>query len=221
MEERSWDPCQFCYQSELEYSSPDSRSFLRVRRVWWTLRKYRWYASVIGLREFNRRIFPSTRLGRLIFRGGKDRSRPSKTAASNIPNQSNSALDSCHTPVESPTSSSGNSTLNLKAGDWVQVKSAKEIFATLDEHGKHKGLIFSREMMKFCGKRFKVFKALDKICIETTGEIRTMKTPTVILEGVVCDGEFHGGCTRSSFHFWREEWLQRSHPLEDSKSKNA
>jgi hypothetical protein len=52
--------------------------------------------------------------------------------------------------------------LNLKPGDWVEVKSAKEIFATIDEHSKHKGLTFSREMNQYYRKRFKVFKALDK-----------------------------------------------------------
>ena len=100
-------------------------------------------------------------------------------------------------------------TLNLQHGEWVEVRSAKEIFATLDAHGKNMGLSFTREMVKFCGRRFRVYKRLNKIVLETTAEMRTLKAPTVLLEGVICDGEFHGGCTRSCFCFWREAWLKR------------
>jgi hypothetical protein len=127
------------------------------------------------------RIFPSTKLGRLLFRGQRRR------ASGNIPKES----------------------LGLTPGEWVEVKSVKEILATLDQHGKLKGLAFNREMAKFCGKRFKVYKRLEKIVLESTGELRRIKTPTVILEGVFCDGETHDNCDRSCFCFWREAWLQR------------
>jgi len=97
----------------------------------------------------------------------------------------------------------------LKPGDWVRVKSATEIFATLDSNGRHKGLGIVPEMTKFCGKQLRVFKNVSQICIETTGEIRKIKTPTVLLEGGICDGSFHGGCDRSLFIFWREAWLEK------------
>lgn len=96
----------------------------------------------------------------------------------------------------------------FKAGDLVEVRSAKEIFETLDSQGYHKGLPFTKEMMKYCGKRFKVRKRLHRIVLEATGELRTMKTPTVLLEGVICDGTAHGNCDRSCFCFWREVWLK-------------
>jgi hypothetical protein len=64
-------------------------------------------------------------------------------------------------------------------------------------------------MMKFCGGRFQVYKNLDKIILETTGELRRIKTPTVILKDAFCDGKAHGECDRSCFCFWREEWLKR------------
>jgi hypothetical protein len=99
--------------------------------------------------------------------------------------------------------------LALKAGDWVEVRSAKEIFPTLDQHGKLKGLSFTPEMVKFCGKRFIVFKRLENIILESTGELRRIKSPTLILEGVFCDGKAHGKCDRSCFCFWREAWLRR------------
>jgi hypothetical protein len=100
--------------------------------------------------------------------------------------------------------------LGLKVGDWVEVRSAKEILATLDERGKLRGLSFNKEMLKFCGRRFRVYKRLDRIILEATGELRRVKTPTVLLEGVFCDGAAHGGCDRSCFCFWREAWLKKA-----------
>ena len=218
--EQPSDTCQFDYTSLVEMTTPDSRRFLRFRRIIWTLRRYWWYLSVLGVRESNRKILPSTTLGRFIF-GGRENSTNSKNVAENSARLADENADNSQRVQESQPFSEVHEPPNLKAGDWVEVKSAKEIFATLDERGKHRGLTFSQEMMKFCGKRFKVFRVLDKICMESTGELRRMKTPTVMLEGVICDGSFHGGCTRSCFHFWREEWLQRSHPPADPKSENT
>ena len=99
--------------------------------------------------------------------------------------------------------------LNLQAGEWVQVKSLDEIYQTLDEKGKLKGLFFMPEMEKFCGKKFKIFKKVEIIELESTGEIRKLTFPAVFLEGVYCDGKYHDGCDRSCFLFWREEWLKK------------
>jgi acetyl-CoA carboxylase carboxyltransferase component len=99
--------------------------------------------------------------------------------------------------------------LNLQPGDVVEVRTLEEIFATLDEKNKLRGLGFFREMGKFSGRRFRVYKRLDRIVVETTGELRKMKLPTVLLEGVFCDGRYHGGCDRSCFCYWREAWLKR------------
>ena len=105
--------------------------------------------------------------------------------------------------------SSKNTSLNLQPEEWVQVKSVKEIFETLDAAQKYKGLYFMPEMEKFCGKKFKVFKIVKIIKLESTGEIRKLKTPSIFLEGVYCNGERHEGCDRSCFHFWKEAWLKR------------
>jgi hypothetical protein len=102
--------------------------------------------------------------------------------------------------------------LRLKPGEWVRVKTAKEISATLDARGKLGGLQFNPEMMAFCGRRLRVFKIVDKMIVESTGELRALKTPTVLLQGAICNGEFHGGCDRSCFCFWREDWLDRVAP---------
>ncbi len=99
--------------------------------------------------------------------------------------------------------------LNLEPGEWVQVRSLEEISATLDENGKYKGLYFMPEMQRYCGKKFKVFKKVEIIKLESTGELRKLRSPSVFLEGVYCNGERHDGCDRSCFHFWREVWLKR------------
>jgi hypothetical protein len=97
--------------------------------------------------------------------------------------------------------------LNLKPGEIVEVMSEEEILSTLDSSGRYHGLGFMPEMRKFCGKRFKVLKRVDKMMIEGKG-MRKLR-PTVILEGVFCDGEAHGGCQRTCYCFWREGWLKR------------
>lgn len=100
--------------------------------------------------------------------------------------------------------------LNLAPGEWVEVKSLEEINATLDKRRNHKGLHFMPGMKKFCGGKYKVLKKITKIKLETTGEIRHFKTPTLILEGVYCEGDYHEGCERYCFHFWKEAWLYRA-----------
>jgi hypothetical protein len=98
--------------------------------------------------------------------------------------------------------------LGLRPGEWVQVKSVEEILSTLDGNRRHRGLLWMTGMRKYCGRRFRVYKPVDTIMLETNGELRKMKH-TVLLEDVVCDGTAFGGCDRSCFHFWREVWLRR------------
>ena len=99
--------------------------------------------------------------------------------------------------------------LRLQPGEWVEVRSMREISLTLDDMGKNKGLHFTPLMEPFCGKKFMIFKKVDKILLESTGELRKMRSPTFLLEGVYCDGSLQGGCGRSCFHFWRDVWLKR------------
>jgi hypothetical protein len=115
---------------------------------------------------------------------------------------------------ENPSGSSGTKTrkgesLNLQVGDWVEVRTEDEIKEMLDKHGKTRGLRFMPEMWKFCGSRQKIFKKIEKVKIEETGENRLVKSPTFFLEGVYCDGSFHDDCDRSCFLFWKEEWLKK------------
>jgi len=98
--------------------------------------------------------------------------------------------------------------LDLQPGELVEVKSEKDIRVTLDGSNRCKGLLFMPEMWKYCGKKFKVYKKLDKIIIENTSELRKIKN-TVLLKDVICDGSEHYRCDRSCFHFWREAWLKK------------
>jgi hypothetical protein len=174
------------YRTDLEFATlPDSRRAMSLRKRWWRLKRSLWYARVWG---------PVGYLKRVSSSGAK---------VKHI---------SVHDPHETgtPMANATDGTLDLQPGDLVEVRSEKEILDTLDGEGKLRGLRFTTEMRPFCGKQFTVYKRVRKICIETTGEIRTIKWPTVILEGVICDGSAHNGCDRSCFHFWREEWLRRA-----------
>lgn len=97
----------------------------------------------------------------------------------------------------------------FQIGEWVEVRSMREIAETLDEHGKCKGLYFMPEMEKYCGKTFKIIKKAEKIRLESTGELRRLRIPSYFLNGVYCNGDFQGGCDRLCFHYWRGVWLKR------------
>jgi hypothetical protein len=99
--------------------------------------------------------------------------------------------------------------LDLRVGEWVQVRSLNEIKATLDAKGALRGLSFMPEMERYCGRRLKVSKRVSRIMMESTGELRRLTVPTVLLEGASCDGSAHCGCDRSCPCFWREQWLKR------------
>ncbi len=105
-------------------------------------------------------------------------------------------------------------TLDLRPGEWVEVKPIEAILATLDGNRRHRGLRWMTGMRKYCGKRLRVYKPVDRIMLESNGELRRMKH-TVLLEGAMCDGAAFGGCDRSCFHFWREAWLDRVDADED------
>lgn len=98
--------------------------------------------------------------------------------------------------------------LNLQPGEWVEVKTRKEIEKTLDVNGKNRGLIFDSPMAAECGKRFKVECQLNKIILEETGQMITLKN-TVLLQDNICTA---WGCPRGNRPFWREIWLKRIEP---------
>ncbi len=99
--------------------------------------------------------------------------------------------------------------LDLKAGEWVEVRSQEEILATLDEKGWLEGLPFMPEMLQYCGQKLRVYKRADKTCDTVVPwSIRRMEN-AVHLE-TRCDGSGHGGCEAGCLIFWKEAWLKRA-----------
>jgi hypothetical protein len=106
----------------------------------------------------------------------------------------------------------------LRRGDVVEVRSATEILATLDEDGSVDGVPFMPEMLQHVGKRFTVTRRVEKICdtIAATGSRRM--TDTVYLDDLRCDGSGHDGCQASCLFYWKEAWLR---PAEGASETTA
>ena len=102
-----------------------------------------------------------------------------------------------------------NSLSGLEAGNWVKVRSLKEIEATLNHWGQLRGCAFMPEMASYCGTTQRVLKPMNRFVDER--DLRVKKSKGIILlEGVMCQGTAaFGSCDRSCFVFWREEWLEK------------
>jgi hypothetical protein len=108
--------------------------------------------------------------------------------------------------------------LNLRAGDWVEVRSKEEILSTLDQNGRMEQMPFMPEMLQFCGKKFQVGKRAHKTCDPVNG-LQSRRLPdSVHLEGLRCDGSAHAGCQAGCLLFWKEAWLK---PADDSRANNS
>lgn len=102
--------------------------------------------------------------------------------------------------------------LDLTPGERIRVRSHEEILATLDKSGKNRGMRFDAEMVPYCGNTYTVQQRVDRIIHETTGEMIQIKSPSVILDGVVCRSEMSPCrlfCPRAIPSYWREIWLER------------
>lgn len=99
--------------------------------------------------------------------------------------------------------------MQLRAGDWVEVRSKDEIFRTLDRQGRLDTLPFMPEMLRYCGQRFQVVKRAHKTCDPPSG-LQARRMPNAVhLTGVRCDGDGHGGCQAGCLIFWKEDWLKK------------
>jgi hypothetical protein len=97
----------------------------------------------------------------------------------------------------------------FRRGDIVEVRSAAEILATLDERGELDALPFMPEMARLCGQRFKVTARTERVCDTITwAGIRSI-SDAVLLEDRRCDGSDHGGCAAECRIYWKEAWLKR------------
>ena len=100
----------------------------------------------------------------------------------------------------------------LRVGDLVEVRSADEIMATLDERGELENLPFMPEMLKFCGQRLTVDKVAHKLCDTISGSGLHKMENAVHLTDSRCDGTAHGGCQTACLLYWKEAWLKRVEP---------
>jgi hypothetical protein len=101
----------------------------------------------------------------------------------------------------------------LRVGDVVELRSAAEILATLDEGAATQSMPFMPEMLRHAGQRFTVTRRVEKIC-DTVGKVsgepsvsRRMRS-TVYLDDLRCDGSAHGGCQAGCRLYWKEQWLK-------------
>ncbi|WP_280154010.1 hypothetical protein [Piscinibacter sp. XHJ-5] len=102
--------------------------------------------------------------------------------------------------------------LDLKPGDWVEVKSPKEIQATITRSGFNRGMRYDMEMAKYSGERHRVQMRVSRLINEQTGKMMQMKSACIQLEDVYCRAEctpMRLACPRASNTYWREIWLRR------------
>jgi hypothetical protein len=105
--------------------------------------------------------------------------------------------------------------LELQPGEHVRVRPVDDIIDTLNEAGKNRGLSFDHEMAAFCGGTYRVRRRVQRLIDERTGEMIEPKHDCLILDGVVCSGDWSEGrwfCTRAIYPYWREAWLERVGP---------
>jgi hypothetical protein len=103
-------------------------------------------------------------------------------------------------------------TLNLQPGEWVRVKSYREILGTINEEGNNRGMSFDAEMVPYCGGTYQVLARVTRIINEKTGAMRLIKNECIMLDRVVCTAcyaEHRRLCPRGIYAYWREIWLER------------
>ncbi len=98
---------------------------------------------------------------------------------------------------------------HLAVGDRVRVRPIAAISRTLNRNSRHKGLWFDRDMTKHCGAEHRVLARVERIIDDANGEMRLMKTPCIMLDGVDYSGEFLNFNAQHDLFFWREAWLER------------
>jgi len=105
----------------------------------------------------------------------------------------------------------------FRRGEWAEVRSLEEIQATLDGEGKLDCLPFMPEMVKYCGRKFRVAGRADRIFLDRYCYVAKLKD-TVFLDNLRCDGQSHGVCQMRCELFWKEAWLKPADPPNESET---
>jgi len=98
--------------------------------------------------------------------------------------------------------------VRYRVGQLVEVRSAEEIMATLDENGELDALPFMPEMLQYCGKQLRVGKVANKVCDTMTRSGMRKMEDAVHLLNVRCDGAQHGGCQAACLIYWKNAWIR-------------
>ena len=96
----------------------------------------------------------------------------------------------------------------FRVGDEVEVRSLAEIQGTLDGNSALEGLPFQPEMVAYCGRRFRVYRRIDKIHDYGRSGLMRRIEHAVSLVGLRCDGAAHGSCQARCSLIWKDAWLR-------------
>jgi hypothetical protein len=103
--------------------------------------------------------------------------------------------------------------IGYRPGDMVEIKSPEEIKETLNSKGCNRGLRYGHGLNRFCGTRFRVRDRIDRMIIESTGQMIHLEgTVTLEHSTCLCYMNAFGGCPRQDLVYWREAWLRRVSP---------
>ena len=102
--------------------------------------------------------------------------------------------------------------LSLQPGDMVRVKSHAEIIRTVNTANQNRGMSWDAELSVYCGGTYRVLKRVSRIVDEKAGMMLEFKTPSIILDSVVCQARYSNCrmfCPRALYPYWREIWLEK------------
>lgn len=181
-----------------EFQSPDGQYICQSTELVTATAHLPWWDVGMVVRDVRARTYSLVGLLRIISVALLNRLRSKLTGKS-------------YRHLEGTCTKTPTERLNLEAGEWVKVKPREAIAATLDAAGRNRGLVFTVEMLPFCGGTYRVLRRLDRMIQESTRRLIEVEG-TVILEDVICDGchILRGGCPRANYHYWREVWLERT-----------
>lgn len=98
--------------------------------------------------------------------------------------------------------------LGLLPGESVRVRNKYDIGQTLHRYF-NRGMGFNEETQRHCNQEYSVIRRVTRLIEERSGEMRTMKTPAILLDRATSTGEFLRFVPQNEYVFWREIWLER------------